>query len=146
MADMYFEDFKVGDKFHIPSKTMTDAHFLFFLGLTADNHPIHYDEEYSKKTIFGRRVAHGLLVTCMTALGASNLSPLIENSIIAFLEQSSRFLKPVFIGDTLTPELEVAELIPKADKGIVKIKSSIRNQRGEVVLEGMQTYMLKRRP
>ncbi len=68
----YFEDFHLGEKFHIPAKTMTDAHFLFFAGMTGDNHPIHYDDEYAKTTRFGKRVAHGLLVASMTASGASS--------------------------------------------------------------------------
>jgi acyl dehydratase len=142
----YFEDFQLGEKFHIPAKTMTDAHFLFFAGMTGDNHPIHYDDEYAKTTRFGKRVAHGLLVTAMTAVGASTLSSLLEGSIVAFVEQSSRFLKPVLIGDTITPELEVAELIPKTDTGLLRITTRVKNQRGEVVLEGMHAYLIKKRP
>jgi len=142
----YFEDFQLGEKFHIPSKTMTDAHFLFFAGLTGDNHPIHYDDEYAKTTRFGKRVAHGLLVTAMTAVGASTLSPLLEGSIVAFVEQSSRFLKPVLIGDTITPEIEVSELVPKTEVGLLRLTTRVKNQRGEVVLEGMHAYLLKKRP
>ena len=104
----YFEDFELGEKFDIPSKTLTDAHFLFFSGMTGDNHPLHYDDEYARATRFGKRVTHGLLVTAMGAVGASTLSPLVEGSIVAFIEQSSRFLKPVLIGDTIKPELEVS--------------------------------------
>ena len=59
----YYEDFKVGDRFESPSKTLTDAHFLFFAGMTGDAHPIHYDDEYAKHTRYGRRLAHGLLLT-----------------------------------------------------------------------------------
>jgi acyl dehydratase len=142
----YFEDFQLGEKFHIPGKTMTDAHFLFFAGMTGDNHPIHYDDEYAKTTRFSKRVAHGLLVTAMTAVGASTLSPLLEGSIVAFVEQSSRFLKPVLIGDTITPELEVIELVPKTDTGLLRITTRVKNQRGEVVLEGMHAYLIKKRP
>src|ERR1051325_7501275 len=116
----YFEDFYVGEKFSIPAKTMTDAHFLFFAKLTGDAHPIHYDDAYAKTTRFGKRVAHGLLVTAMTAVGASTLSPLLEGSIVAFVEQSSRFLKPVLIGDVITPELEVGELTLKTDTGFLE--------------------------
>lgn len=142
----YFEDFHLGEKFHIPAKTMTDAHFLFFAGVTGDNHPIHYDDEYAKTTRFGRRVAHGLLVASMTAVGASTLSPLLEESVVAFVEQSSRFLKPVHIGDTITPELEVIELVPKTDTGLLRLTTRIRNQRGEAVLEGTHAYLIKKRP
>ena len=143
--EMYFEDFKAGDRFKIPSRTMTDAHFLFFAGMTGDNHPIHYDEEYCKRTGFGSRVAHGLLLAGMTALGASDLSAAMENSVVAFVEQSSRFLRPVFIGDTLSVVLEVTEVEPRRTTGVVRMKTRMTNQRGEEVLEGSHTYLFKRR-
>ena len=79
----YFEDFTLGDRFKSPSRTLTDAHFLFFAGMTGDNHPIHYDDEYGKKTRYGRRLAHGLLLASLTAVGASTLGPLVEESIVA---------------------------------------------------------------
>lgn len=50
---MFSDELKVGDEFASPSKTLTDAHYLFFSGLTGDSHPIHYDVEYSRKTRFG---------------------------------------------------------------------------------------------
>ena len=142
----YFEDFRLGETFRIPTKTITDAHFLFFAGLTGDNHPIHYDDEYAKNTRFGARVAHGLLLTALTAAGASTLSPHMEGSVVVFVEQSARFLAPVLIGDTLTPRLEVAELTPKTDTGLVRLATRITNQRGETVLEGHHLYILKKRP
>lgn len=142
----YFEDFELGEKFAIPSKTITDAHFLFFAGLTGDNNPIHYDVEYAKTTRFGKPVTHGLLVASMTAAGASTLNPHLEGSVVAFLEQSSSFLKPVLLGDTITPELEVSELIPKHELGVVRLRSRVTNQRGELCLEGMHAYLIKRRP
>src|SRR5439155_1727262 len=83
---------------------------LFFAGMTGDNHPIHYDDEYGKKTRYGGRLAHGLLLTSLTAVGASTLAPHIEESIVAFVEQSTRFRAPVFISDTIRPEHEVVAL------------------------------------
>jgi acyl dehydratase len=142
----YLEDFQVGDTFHIPAKTMTDAHFLCFAGLTGDQHPIHYDDAYAKTTRFGKRVAHGLLLTALTAVGASTLSSMLEGSMVAFVEQSARFLKPVLIGDTITPELEVSEVMPKTDVGLLRLTTRVKNQRGEIVLEGMQAYLIKKRP
>jgi len=143
---LYFEDFQVGQRFKSASRTLTDSHFVLFSAITGDNHPIHYDDEYCKQTIFGKRVAHGFLVTSMTALGASTLSPLVEESMLAFLEQSSRFLKPVLVGDTVRPEMEVAELIPRGRNGVVRFRTTLRNQRDEVVMEGSQAMLLKRRP
>jgi acyl dehydratase len=142
----YWEDFQVGETFSIPAKTLTDAHFVCFAGLTGDQHPIHYDDEYAKTTRFGKRVAHGLLLTAMTAVGASTLSSLLEGSIGAFVEQSARFLKPVFIGDTITPELEVSEVLPKTNVGLLRLTTRVKNQRGETVLEGMHAYLIKKRP
>jgi acyl dehydratase len=142
----YLEDFHVGDTFHIPAKTLTEAHFVCFAGLTGDPHPIHYDDEYAKTTRFGTRVAHGLLLTALTAVGASTLSSMLEGSIVAFVEQSARFLKPVLIGDTITPELEVSEVMPKTDVGLLRLTTRVKNQRGETVLEGMHAYLIKKRP
>ena len=142
----YFEDFTVGDRFKSPSRTLTDAHFLFFAGMTGDNHPIHYDDEYSKKTRYGRRLAHGLLLTSLTAVGASTLAPLIEESIVAFVEQTARFRAPVFIGDTIQPEHEVVALERKRSAGLLTLRVSLRNQQGEIVLEGEHRYLIAYRP
>jgi len=143
---LWFEDFAVGDRFRSPSRTLTDAHFLFFAGMTGDAHPIHYDEEYGRKTRFGRRVAHGLLLTSLTAVGASTLAPLIEASIVAFVEQSTRFLAPAFIGDTLSPEHEVVALERKRTAGLVTLRATLTNQRGETVLVGEHRYLIAYRP
>jgi acyl dehydratase len=142
----YFEDFRVGERFEAPSRTLTDAHFLFFAGMTGDNHPIHYDDEYARaKTPFGRRLAHGLLLSSLTALGAGALASHVHESMIAFLEQRSRFRAPAFIGDTVYPALEVSELIPKQGRGVLKLRATITNQHGELVLDGEHVYLVKMR-
>jgi 3-hydroxybutyryl-CoA dehydratase len=142
----WFEDFQVGDRFESPSKTLTDAHFLFFAGMTGDAHPIHYDDEYARKTRFGRRLAHGLLLTSLTAVGASTLAPVIEASIVAFLEQTAHFRAPAFIGDTLKPEHEVIALERKRSAGLLTLRVTLTNQRGEQVLEGEHRYLIAYRP
>ncbi len=146
MTQRWFEDFAVGDRFQSPSKTLTDAHFLFFAGMTGDAHPIHYDDEYAKKTRFGRRLAHGLLLTSMTAVGASTLAPLIEDSIVAFVEQRTRFLAPAFVGDTIRPEHEVVGVERKRSAGLLTLRVALTNQHGETVLEGEHKYLIAYRP
>lgn len=146
MSQRWFEDFAVGDRFGSPAKTLTDAHFLFFAGMTGDAHPLHYDDEYARRTRFGRRPAHGLLLTSLTALGASTLAPLIEDSIVAFVEQHTRFLAPAFIGDTLSPEHEVVGLEGKRSAGLVTLRVLLTNQRGETVVEGEHRYLIAYRP
>ena len=145
MTQRYLEDFRVGERFASHPRTVTEVHFALFAAITGDNHPLHYDATYAAKTIFGRPVAHGLLVASLTALGASELSYQMGDSVIAFLEQQSRFLRPVMVGDTLYPTFEVAEVIPKGERGILRLHTRITNQRGEVVLEGSHTYLMKRR-
>lgn len=147
MADqLFFDDFQVGQRFEAPSRTLTDAHFLFFAGMTGDNHPIHYDDVYAReKTPFGRRLAHGLLLASLTALGAGALAAHVHESMIAFLEQRSRFRAPAFIGDTVYPALTVAELIAKDGRGVLRLAATITNQRGELVLEGEHVYLVRRR-
>lgn len=140
---LYFDDFKLGERFRSPARTLGDAAFLFFAGITGDNHPIHYDEEYARRTRFGARVAHGLLVTSMTAVGASPLSHRLEESMVAFVEQASRFLRPVLLGDTVHPEFEVVGLERKGARGLLRLAVRVTNQRGEVVLEGHHAYLIK---
>jgi 3-hydroxybutyryl-CoA dehydratase len=146
VRQLFFEDFRVGDRFRSSSRTLTDAHFLFFAGMTGDGHPIHYDEEYGKRTRFGRRLTHGLLLTSLTAVGASTLGPLIEDSMVAFVEQASRFVAPAFIGDTILPEHEVVGLDRKRSAGLVTLRVTLTNQRGETILEGQHKYLIAYRP
>ena len=145
MGQKYFEDFVLGEIFSIPSKTLTESHFLLFAAVTGDNHPIHYDREYCRARGFPERLAHGYLITVQTVLGASSLSHSLQESIVAFLEQSSRFLKPVFVGDTLQPQLAVQELVPRRTTGLVKMCATVRNQHNELVLEGQHSYIVKKR-
>jgi acyl dehydratase len=145
MEQKFFEDFVLGETFAIPSRTITDTHFLLFAAITGDNHPIHYDREYCRARGYPERLAHGYLVTVQTVLGASALSPCLQESIVAFLEQSSRFIKPVFVGDTLYPQLTVMELIPRRTTGLVKMRATVHNQHDELVLEGHHAYIVKKR-
>ncbi|HEY7517650.1 MAG TPA: MaoC family dehydratase [Methylomirabilota bacterium] len=140
---LYFDDFTVGSRYPGSSRTLGDAHFLFFAGMTGDNHPIHYDDDYARQTRFGGRVAHGLLLMGLTALGASSLSSRLEKSMIAFAEQGCRFLKPVLVGDTVRSEFRVVSVDRKGDRGVVRFGVTLTNQRNEIVLEGHHVYLLR---
>ncbi len=141
----YFEDLRVGETFYIPSRTVTDANFAAFQTVSGDNHPIHYDIEYCRDRGHPGLLAHGLQVLCFTAAGAGTLAHVIGNSLIAFIEQSSKFLKPVYPGDTLYPALTIAELTPQRTTGVLTVASTIHNQKRELVLSGEQKYLLRKR-
>tara|TARA_A100000164_G_C21723569_1_gene684117 strand:+ start:326 stop:754 length:429 start_codon:yes stop_codon:yes gene_type:complete len=129
-----------GQVFTTPTKTLTDAHFLFFSGLTGDNHPIHYDVEYAKATKFGAPLAHGLLLAGMTALGGSDASFQIEGFV--FVEQGSRFLKPAKIGDTIHTQLTVEKIWQDGKRRYVRFTTAMLNQHDETVLEGFHVYQI----
>ena len=141
----YFEDLKLGEKYYIPSRTLADANFAAFQLASADNHPIHYDVEYCRERGFPNLLAHGFQVLIQTAAGAGNFAHVIGDALVAFVEQSSQFLGPVFAGDTVYPELEIVELIPQRSTGLVRLKSTVHNQKGELVMSGTQSYVVKKR-
>ena len=101
--------------------------FLAFQAASGDNHPIHYDAEYCRARGMPGMLAHGLQTLIQTAAGAGLFPYLTEDSLIGFLDQSSRFLKPVFVGDTLYPALEVVELTPNRSTGVVGLASIVHN-------------------
>jgi acyl dehydratase len=142
----WFEDFSPGERFVIPSRTMTQAIFAAFQAASGDTHPIHYDIEYCRARGMPDLLAHGFQTLIHTAPGAGIFPFMVEDSLVGFLEQSSRFLKPVHAGDTLYPALEVAELAGGRTTGVVTLRSTVFNQRRELVLEGMQKFLIRRRP
>jgi acyl dehydratase len=141
----WFEDFTLGERFVIPSRTMTEAVFAAFQTASGDTHPVHYDIEYCRARGIPNLLAHGFQTLIHTAPGAGLFPFLVEESLIGFLEQSSRFLKPVHAGDTIYPALEVAELVPGRSTGVVALRSTVFNQRSELVLEGLQKFLIRRR-
>jgi acyl dehydratase len=142
----WFEDFSPGERFVIPSRTMTEAVFAAFQTASGDTHPVHYDIEYCRARGMPNLLAHGFQTLIHTAPGAGLFPFMVEESLVAFLEQSSRFLKPVYAGDTIYPALEVTELTEGRTTGVVTLRSTVFNQRRELVLEGVQKFLIRRRP
>ena len=142
----YFEDFVIGEKFVLPSRTMTDALFAAFQLASGDNHPVHYNVEYCRERGMPNMLAHGFQVVAQTCGGSGLFAHMVEDSLRGFIEQSSRFLGMVFVGDTLYATLEVAELIPNRTTGVLTLKSTVHNQHGKLVMDGLQKYLLKKRP
>ncbi len=142
----WFEDFSLGEKFNLPSRTMTEALFLAFQAASGDNHPIHYDVEFCRARGMPHMLAHGYQVLIQTAAGAGMFPFMVEDSLLGFLDQSSRFLAPVYVGDTLYGALEVAEIAPNRTTGVIGLKSSVHNQKGILVMDGTQRYLIRKRP
>ena len=121
------------------SKTITEADIVLLAGVSGDFNPVHMCEEYAKKTFFGSRIAHGILpLSLMSAAGAK------LPGLVVFLGATDRFLAPVRIGDTITATGEVIGV--KKEKGIITLKTTCTNQKGETVVEGEWTVRLFEAP
>ena len=138
-----FNDLMVGEVFRNPSRTVTDAHFAAFQVISGDNHPIHYDIEFCRAHGHRNLLAHGFQVLAFSAAGAGSFPHMIGDKLIGFIEQSSKFLKPVYVGDTLFATLTITALIPQRTTGVVVMAAAIHNQKSELVLTGEHKYLLR---
>jgi acyl dehydratase len=139
-----FHDLKIGEAYRLPSRTVTEAQFAAFQVISGDNHPIHYDVAFCRARGLPGMLAHGFQVLCFTAIGAGSFPHEIGDVLIGFIEQSSRFLKGVYVGDTLYPQLTICGLVPQRTTGVVVMAATIHNQDSELVLTGEQKYLLRK--
>lgn len=139
----HFEDFSVGDSITTRARTVTEADIVNFAGVSGDFFPLHTDAEYAKKTIFGKRIAHGFLVLTI----ASGLFPLYEIAIVAFYGMDKvRFFNPTFIGDTIHCVLKVIEKKAKGEKGgVVTFQQEVMNQNGNAVCSVLMKVMVAKK-
>lgn len=144
----YFEDFTEGDVIqHALSKTIFESDNNLFSLITMNHHPVHLNEDYSKKETHGKILVVGTLVFSL-AVGLT--VPDISGKAIANLEYSRVVHRaPVFIGDTIYAQSEVIGLWPsqsRTDRGVVGVRTIVENQNEDVVLEFERRALIKRRP
>ena len=145
---MYLEDFRAGQVFETPARTVTEADVVAFAGLSGDYNPLHTDAEFCAKTPFAQRIAHGMLgMSIMTGLAAR--TGMLDGSALAFLGiEDWKFQKPIFFGDTIHARTTIADVRPssKPGQGVVKRRIEIVNQRGEVAQAGTFVTLVRTRP
>ena len=130
MPELAYADIKIGDEASL-SRTITDAHIVNFAGITGDFNPVHVDAEYAQQSMFGERVCHGML---MAGLISAVLGMQLPGSNAIYLGQDLKFTAPVKIGDTVTVTAKVTE--KRDDKRIIKLRTTVSNQKGELVVDG----------
>ena len=148
MRGLYWEEWEPGRAWVSPARTIGEAEIVAYAGLSGDFNPVHMDAEYAKTTIFGTRIAHGPLVYAIAA-GLLFQLHLYDDTFIAFLGfESLKFTAPVRIGDTVHARITVLDRreTSKPDRGVVRRELRVFNQRGECVQEGVQVFLIKRRP
>ena len=113
------------------TKTVSESDVYLFAGITGDLDPNHVDEEYCRKTSLGHRVAHGALILGYTSAASTRILQDFDRPMVSVGYDRIRFLKPVYFGDTITVDYEIARVESEKERVIASIE--VKNQRDELV-------------
>ena len=139
MGGRSIDDIQVGLRTRF-TKTVSESDVYLFAGITGDLDPNHVDEEYCRKTSLGHRVAHGALIVGYTSAASTRILQDFERPMVSVGYDRIRFLKPVYFGDTLTIDYEIASIERERERTIAKIE--VKNQRDELVLVATHVMQL----
>ena len=140
MKRLTIRDLKIGDRAEF-SKTISEHDVYAFAGITGDFNPLHVDAEYAAQTRFGARISHGAL---LAGLISTVVGMKLPGPGALYASQSLKFLRPVYIGDTITAFAEVAELDEARNR--VRLRTGCTNQKGEAVAEGESVLLPSKEP
>jgi len=144
LQELFFEDYQLGAERTTLGRTITETDVVVHAGQTGDFYPHHMDAEWCKTQEFGQRVAHGTL-TFSVAVGmtAGTVNPVA----FSYGYDKLRFIKPVFIGDTITCKVTISDKRghKRPGHGIVVEHLDVMNQRGEVVLVADHLLLVEQR-
>jgi len=129
------KEMQIGDKAEF-SKSITEADLVMFAGITGDMNPVHVNSEFAKMTAFGKRIVHGIL---SIGLISNVLGTQLPGPGVLYLNQTCKFLKPVFIGDTITAMVEVTAKDESLNK--VRLRTYCFNQNNQLVVDGEAMMM-----
>ncbi len=147
MTEKYFDDFAIGDRFVTPGITLTESLIIDF-AMRYDPQPFHIDREAAQASNYGGLIASGFQTFALA------FRMVLETGVFRACGMGSpgcdelRWLKPVRPGDTLHTELEVLEKTPsrsKPDRGVIRIKYWVKNQRGEDVVTFLSMQLARRK-
>jgi acyl dehydratase len=144
--DRWFEDYEVGETRLTIGRTITEADVVLHAGQTGDFFPHHMDAEWAAMQPFGQRIAHGtLILSVAVGMTAGDINP----QAMSYGYDRIRFIRPVFIGDTITVTAEISEAfddpkLPDA-RGHVHERVTVQNQRDETVLALVHLYLVNKR-
>ena len=133
----YYQDFSVGQSFQ-KDFFISEELGQSFAQISGDYNPVHLDEEYAKGTMFGKRIAHGMLL-------GSYISGILGNDFpgegTIYLKQDMKFMKPVYYGDTITISVTILEMDDARNR--MTLETNCYNQESELVLAGTALVMLR---
>lgn len=140
----YYEEFKVGQRYETPRRTVIEADISTFAGLTADFNPLHMDEIHAAESDFGGRITHGPMIVGM-AFGLASRAGLLDGTVMGLLDIAWKFMLPVRPGDTISVVVNVTDkrMTKKPDRGVVEVGLDVHNQHGEIVQIGMAKVLVR---
>jgi len=143
----WFEDYELGESRHSTGRTITEADIVLHAGQTGDFFPHHMDAEWTATQPIGQRIAHGtLILSVAVGMTAGDINP----QAMSYGYDRIRFIKPVFIGDTISVTAEITEKSDHVKRpeefGYVHELVTVTNQRGETVLVLTHLYLVNKRP
>jgi 3-hydroxybutyryl-CoA dehydratase len=127
--EIFFEDLRLGQKASF-GKTVTESDIVLFAAVTGDTNPMHLNADYAKGSIFGERIAHGMLAA---GLITKVLGTQLPGPGTIYLSQTLKFRAPVRIGQTVVATVEVVALHPERHRATLRTLCTVE---GEPVLEG----------
>ena len=144
----YFEEFEPEEVLLSPGRTITETDVVNFASLTGDWNELHVNEEFARQGHFGRRIAHGTLIFSISIGLAAQFDRCKQPDLIAFYGLDRlRFVRPVFLGDTIRLKQTIGSLEPRDEKaGIVNMTMKILNQNGVITLSYTAKFLVRRQP
>jgi acyl dehydratase len=144
-ARRYYDEIEVGEQYESPGRTVTETDIVMFAGLSGDYNVLHTDAEFMKQSIFGERIAHGLLGLAIQAGLFTRATQ--AYATLAFVGLRWKFKGPIKIGDTIRVRAKVLAKkdTSKPDRGLITLERTVVNQRDEVVQQGETDLMVERR-
>jgi len=146
-VDLYYDDFKVGDKWRTHTKTITETDIVTFNNMVGLVHPGFVDEEFIKtNTFFKKRFASGVM-TIPIAAGLFTQLHIFDNSLVAMVGMEASMKKPIMAGDTIYLDVEIMNMkeTKYPDRGVISFRYSPINQRGEKVADIIEHIMIMRK-
>ncbi|OUR75235.1 dehydratase [Alphaproteobacteria bacterium 46_93_T64] len=149
MSGLYYEEFEVGSEFkHALTRTVTEMDNIMFCAMTHNPQPLHLDEEYSKKTMYGQRIVNSLF-TLGLVIGVTVADTTLGTTLGNLGMGDIRFKHPVFHGDTINVVTRIKdkrESKSRPNEGIVTFEHVGYNQRGEEIAYVVRTGLMKKKP
>ncbi len=147
MAGKSIDEFTVGEVALSPGRTVTETDVVTYSWVSGDTNPMHTDAVHAAKSPIGQRIAHGTLVMSIATGLSARIGQLDGTAIAALGVDEWKFLKPVFINDTIYLRTTVVEarVSSKPDRGVLVRRMDVLNQHGDLVQTGLMTTMVTRK-